>query len=395
MFKRMLCLLLVLALLPIIPAVAEESNADILMLEELRQWVNDYKIRALAAQPLNDPTAEESDTEDGYMFVYDFATLYMDRPEMTADSVVRELAIYSSDEAGLRGVRVDDSVDKVLAAYYTENPDLVGNSDQALLYAVDLMPEGAYVGTVLRNGQRIEVLDYSVYEQPPTDGDGYTDAGILYTMENGNVTAIRAYGLGVLVPAENVAAAMDSARVLGAETSYSRVETSLVGAELEIFNSEDMIFSGVDFPTLTPEDAIAAFGEPLDDVWLDDEGGYMRAMQFESCEVIFLYDGAQQNGRVKNMTISADGLEGPRSLRVGDTLASVLNRFRNGEGEYEASQETLYGDLDSDTFGLLEYGTGASAVIEYAALSEDGVSVHMYLSFENYYLSDIFLMIND
>ena len=395
MFKRMLCLLIVLALLPVLPAMAEESNADTLTLEELRQWVNDYKIRALATQPLNDPAAAESLTEDGYEFVYEFATLYMDSAEMTADSEVQALVITSNEEADVRGVRVDDSAEDVLNAYYTENPDLVGNSSQALLYAVDLMPAGVYIGTVHRDGQRIQLLEYSVYEQLQTGDDGYTDAGILYTLVNGNVSVIRAYGLHARVQKADVDAELESAWRLSAETSYSRVETSLVGSELEVFNSEDMIFSGIDFSTLTPKDAIAAFGQPLEDVRLDDEDGYMRVMQFENCEVTFLCDSAEQNVRVKNLTIDTDRMEGPRSVRVGDTLASVLNRFRNGEGEYDGTDEVLYGNEESGEFGVAKYGEDASVVLRYGALSEEGTPVLLYLYLENYELSEIILMINE
>ncbi|MCH5287648.1 MAG: hypothetical protein J1E43_09505 [Christensenellaceae bacterium] len=395
MLKRMLCLLFVVTLLlPVLPVMAEESSADMLMLEELRQWANDYKIRALASAPLNDPYAEESNTDDGYMFVYDFATLYMDGPEMTPDSVVQALVILSSEEEGLRGVRVDDPAQFVLDAYYTENPDLVGNSDQALLYAIDLMPEGGYTGILRRNGQRIEVIDYAVYEQLATGGDGYTDAGIMYTIQDNNVMAIRAYGLDTRFLAGDVSAALEDARELGEETSYSRVQTSYVGTELEPFTSEDLIFAGIDFVSLTAEDAAAAFGEPLEDVWLSDGDGWMRAMQFESCELTFLYDSQRQTGRVKNMTIDTDLLEGPRSVRVGDTVASVMTRFRSGEGEYDGTTELLYGDANSATFGMAEYGSDA-IVLRYGAETEEGTAVIMYLSFEPIYLSEILLLVNE
>lgn len=395
MLKRILCLLFVLTLLlPVLPVTAEESSADILMLEELRQWANDYKIRALASKPLNDPYAEESNTDDGYMFVYDFATLYMDGPEMTPDSVVQAIVILSSEEEGLRGVRVDDPAQFVLDAYYTENPDLVGTSDKALLYAIDLMPEGGYTGILHRDGQRIEVIDYAVYEQPSTGGDGYTDAGIMYTVQDNNVMAIRAYGLDTRFLAGDVSAALEDARDLAAEASYSQVQTSYVGTELEPFNSEDLIFAGIEFTSLTPETAEEAFGESLEDVWLDNGDGWMRVMQFKSCHVTFLYDAARQACRVKNMTIDNDQLEGPRSVRVGDTFASVMTRFRSGEGEYSGTMELLYGDKDGTTFGLAEYGAEAN-VLRYGAESEEGTPVIMYLSFEPIYLSEILLLVNE
>ena len=395
MLKRIMCLLFVLTLLlPVLPVTAEESGADILTLEELRQWANGYKIRALASAPLNDPYAEESDTDDGYMFVYDFATLYMDSPEMTSESTVQALVILLSEEEGLRGVGVDDPAQFVLDAYYTENPDLVGTSDRALLYAVDLMPAGSYTGILHRDGQRIGVIDYAVYEQPSTGGDGYTAAGIMYTVQDNTVTAIRAYGLETRFLEGDVAAAMDDARELAEEASYSQVQTSFVGTELEPFNSEDLIFAGISFASLTPEDAEEAFGEPLEDVWLNNSDGWMRVMQFESCHVTFLYDAAQQNGRVKNMTIDSDQLEGPRSVRVGDTVSSVMTRFRSGEGAYNGTTEVLYGDASSTTFGMAEYGAEA-IVLRYGAESEDGTPVIMYLSFEPIYLSEILLLVNE
>ena len=395
MLKRLLCLLFVLTLLPILPAMAEESSADILTLEDLRLWVDGYKTRAMAAQPHNDPTAPESFSDDGYAFMYDFATLYMDRPEMSEDSQVQAMVIYDSEEADLRGIHVDDAAETVLAAYYTENPNLVGNSEQALLYAVNLMPDGAYIGILHRNGQRIQVIDYSVYEQLPTGGDGYSDAGILYTLTDNNVTAIRAYGLNVRVDIEDVAIELEHAHALAAEMSYSQVPTNLAGTDLERFDSEDMLFAGIDFPSLTAEDAIAAFGAPMDDVWFSDDDGYIRSMQFASCSVVFLYDGMRQNGRVMNMTIDTDLLEGPRSVRVGDTIASVLNRFRHGEGQYEDGVEVLYGNEESGEFGTAEYGMDASAILRYGALADDGSKVVLYLNFEQLYLREILLLVNE
>ena len=395
MIKRILCLLFVLALLPVLPAVAEETSADILTLEELLQWAESYKLRALESTPINDPYAEESYTDDGYEFIYDFVTLYMDGPELTADSVVQGLVVTSEEEEGLRGVRVWDTAQDVLNAYYTENPDLVGNREQALIYAVDLMPGGGYIAMLHRDGQRIQVIDYVVHEQAATGADGYTDAGLIYTIQDNNVLAIRAYGLDSRFLDGDVSMALENAREIAAENTYSMVFSSYVGSELEPFDTEDMRFSGIDFPSLTPEDAITVLGEPQEDVWLDNDGSYLRTMQFVSCEITFAYDGAQQNPRVRNMLIDTDLLEGPRSVRVGDTVASVLNRFRNGEGESDGFREVLYGDEATDSYGVAEYGVGVSAVLRYGATSQDGVPVVMYLNFEQLYLKEILLLVNE
>lgn len=396
MLKRILCALLVFMLLPVLPAMAEESDADILTLDELRLWVNDYKIRAMTTQPLNDPTAPESLTEDGYAFVYDFATLYMDIPEMSADSVVQAMVIYSSEETGLRGVNIDDSAQKVLAAYYTENGDLVGNSDEALLYAFDLLPEGGYIGVLHRDGQRIQVIDYAVYEQPPTGGDGYTNAGVTYTLMNNNVTAIRVYGLNNRFDIEGVAVALERAQRLRGETTYSQVFMSFDGSELAPFDGDDLIFAGIHFAALTPEDAVAAFGDATEDVWLPNGEGWLRMMQFTSCEAIFSYDNARQTCQVTNMTIDTDLLEGPRSVRVGDTVASVINRFRNGEGDYDGMTEIFYGSEEEGVFGSAEYRADATVLLRYGTVTEENVPVVMYLFFSDQsILSEILLMVNE
>ena len=93
MLKRLLCLLLALLLLPLSAALGEDDGLSALTLEELTEWTQGYQIRAMAAQPLNDPTEPGALSEDGYAFVYDFATLYMDRPEMTEDSVLKNLVV--------------------------------------------------------------------------------------------------------------------------------------------------------------------------------------------------------------------------------------------------------------------------------------------------------------
>lgn len=398
MFKRMLCLLIAgLMLIPLLPAMADESSTEILTLEELRQWVNDYKIRAMASQPITDHSEGPIETEDGFMFQYDFATMFMDIPEMSADSVVRAMVITSPEEEGLRGVKVYDQAQTVLDAYYSENPDLVGNHDEALLYAIDWLPEGGYVGTLKRDGQRIQVIDYAVYEQAASGGDGYTEAGIVYTIEDNNVIAIRAYGLNERIPMEEASEALKYAQNLGKQATYSRVEISYDGSSLEPFGSEDMIFAGIDFSALTAEDAVeaSALGELQDDVWVDDDDGRIRIMQFAACSLTFRYDSNEQNGHIVNMTIDTDLIEGPRSVRVGDTFASVLNRYRNGEGEIGETEEMLYGTEESGTYGRMEYGVNGSFSLRYGAVTEDGEQIVMFLSFDQQYLSEILLMVNE
>ena len=75
--KKMLCLVLCMLLLPL-AALAEESTAPLLSMNELTAWAEGYIARARAEKPLNDPSQHL--TPDGYEYVYTFATLYGDTP---------------------------------------------------------------------------------------------------------------------------------------------------------------------------------------------------------------------------------------------------------------------------------------------------------------------------
>lgn len=397
MMKKCVALFLALMMVLSLTTAVAESDADALDYDELMNWAEGFKTRALAAgSPLNDPTEEAAYTEDGYAFVYDFATLYMDRPEMTADSVLQAVVVYSPEEQGPRGTGVDQLSSEVLNAFYNENDDLQGDSSFAALYVSDTMPAGALWGWVQRDGQRIETIQYAVHEQLSSGGDGYTDCGLVYTLSDNLVAAIRAYGLNETISADEVRSNLDAVQEVSEKTEYAQVPTSINGSELEMFDRDDLIFSGLDFLSLTPEEAEARLGAAQEDDWMEDEGAYLRSMEFASCTMTFSYDAQKQNPVLEMLSIDMDGLEGPRCVRIGDTLSSVISRFRNGEGDYDGvSREVLYGDGENAPYGLAEYGDDATAGLWYAAKLEDGRTVVLSMSFEQMYLSDITLYVDN
>lgn len=397
MMKKCVALFLALMMALSLTTAVAESDADALDYDELMDWAEGFKTRALAAgAPLNDPTEEAAYTEDGYAFVYDFATLYMDRPEMTADSVLQAVVVYSPEEQGPRGTGVDQLSSEVLNAFYNENNDLQGDSSFAALYVSDTMPAGALWGWVQRDGQRIETIQYAVHEQLSSGGDGYTDCGLVYTLSDNLVAAIRAYGLNETISADEVRSNLDAVQEVSEKTEYAQVPTSINGSELEMFDRDDLIFSGLDFLSLTPEEAEARLGAAQEDDWMEDEGAYLRSMEFASCTMTFSYDAQKQNPVLEMLSIDMDGLEGPRCVRIGDTLSSVISRFRNGEGDYDGvSREVLYGDGENAPYGLAEYGDDATAGLWYAAKLEDGRTVVLSMSFEQMYLSDITLYVDN
>lgn len=393
MIKRILCLLTALMLL--LPAAATADDDAALNLQELRAWADSCKSRAMTATPLNDPTAAEALTDDGYMFVYDFATLYMAESVMSAQNALQAIVVYDFGEMAPRDTSVGMSWQEVAEAFYSVNPDLKGTDSAATLYALGMLPRGAYVGRAHRDGQRVQTIDYAVYEQ--FSSGAYSNAGLVYTMQDDHVVAIRAYGLNASCTQADVADALNSAMALAQETAYAQLPMSYTGTDLAPFQDDDLTFAGLYFPALTPEQAVSALGPALEDTWMEDGSSYLRTMLFGGCEIIFTYDGNKQNPVVDSLMITEDGLEGPRAIRVGDALHSVLNRFRHGEGEMseDGLAETLYGAEGSASFGAARYGIDASAVLRYGATAKNGQPVLLYLTFDQLALSEILLYIND
>lgn len=396
MLKRLLCLLLVLLLAPLPSAIGEDDGLSALTLEELTAWADGYKTRAMASQPLNDPTEPEAFSEDGYAFVYDFATLYMDRPEMSADSVLKNLVITDAMEEGPRGTRVDMLSGEILASFYNENDHLEGNRGFAALYLGDSMPSSASWAWLQRDGQRVMAIQYAVHEQLAAGGDGYTDAGLVYTIQDNLVAAIRAYGLDSVIDEADVMDNLASVRDVFEDTEYVQVPVSYTGTDLAPFGEEDLTFSGIDFLTLTPDNARDVLGDCLEDMWMeDDTGEFIRTMEFAGCEVTFIYDKNRENPRAEMLSIVSDGMEGPRCVRVGDTFSSVLIRFRYNEGAYENNVEVLYGNPESDVYGTAEYGDDASATLRYAFRTGEGRQVVLYMTFDAMSLREALLFYND
>lgn len=385
--KTLLTLLLAVLLLPCL-AMAEETEADTLLLPEMTEWAARYQARALETQPLNDPA--QSLTGDGYEFIYEFATLYADQPVMNADTRVSAVVVTAPEEEGPRGVKVDDPLSAVLSAFYNENPDLRGSRENAVLYLIDLLPETLQWAEVQRDGQRVHTVQYAVHDQVTAGGDGYTDAGLIFTMQDGTVSAIRAYGLSSRISFDETYELRSRMQAAAVQQDYVQVPMSYDGAELEKFGGADLLFAGMDFVTLTPEYVAMRLGEPLSDEWVQDEGASIRTMTYADCEITFTCQADGSNPEIYMFLITAPGMDGPRAVSVGNTFPEVFNRFRNGEGEFDGvSHETLYGSEASGEFGVADYGSDASVTLRYGLVLEDGSRVVLHMTFTEMVLMEI------
>ncbi|MBQ3157242.1 MAG: hypothetical protein IJB81_10055 [Clostridia bacterium] len=392
--KKMLCMLLALLLCPL-AALAEDSSGAILTWQELSDWAQAYCDKAMTTAPMNNPA--DAQTAEGYEYVFDFGKVYADSPVMSADTAVNAVVLTSQDEAGLRNVNIGSDMSVVLNAFYSENAQLLGTKESAVLYTVDQLPVAAMWGEVFRDGQRVETIQYAVHEQLATGGEGYTDAGVIFTMVENRVSAVRVYGLNSRISLQDVNQVMYKAMLGALEMGYAQVPTSYDGAALTAFGAEDLVFSGLDFLNITPNEAIDLLGEPMSDEWVDNRpDGYIRVQTYADCELTYLFNEARTQGHLYMLAIHADGLEGPRAVRYGDTFASVYNRFRSGEGELDvdAGSELLYGQEGEGPFGEAAYGNDASATLRYGFTLEDGRAVTLKLEFSVMKLNEIMLFVD-
>ena len=380
-------------LLTMAPALAVDNGPDPLNWAELTAWASSLEALAAGEELLNDPAEPEFLTEDGYLYSYDFGNLYFSEPAPSETRVLKGAVIYDEDITGPRETHTDQPARELLAAYYTENEDLEGTREEALIYLADGMPEGFWWGRVQRDGQRLTAVQYTVHERC---GDGtYTDAGVVYTLQENTVVAVRVFGLDERVETEELEVERALLAPLLMQSSYRQVPASPVGAENTPFDEDDLTVLDLDFLSCTPEIACAVLGMPeADEEMPGEEGQTLRVLSFTGCTLVFARktDGQWQ---LTLLTLEDEDLEGPRAIRVGDSVTMVLQRFRFGEGELqESGTEVLYGTPGEGQWGEAEYGEDASVTLRYGLTLSDGRTVVLRADFETLLLREINLYLN-
>jgi len=383
-------LLMVLLVLSFGALAQEAAPKATLTLQELKDWADTLKERAMTLAPLNDPTEPEAYSEDGYAFVYEFITLYLDQPKLAADSVVRSIVLTAMEEIGPRGTHIDQPAEGVLALFPNENPKLEGTASAAALYVFDGLPASAAWGEVQRDGQRLSIIQYAIHDL--VDPGEYTDAGLVFTIQANGVSAIRAYGLDETMAEEDVQAGLKAMNLMRVQKAYQQVTAGEDGAALAPFQAADLSFGGMDLLGMTPEKAVEIWGDGAEETIMDEGGGKkLRTMEFEAVTLTFQYDGVDAAPRLKVFTIDMDGVEGPRALRIGDLISEVIRRFRFGEGANDEAtgRSVYYGTPGEPPYGFGMYGQDASAVLWYGTKTPGGETVTMRLDFEQLQLQEL------
>lgn len=363
--KRLLSILLVLSLMAALPALAS-APLEPLSSQELTGWAQALVERALEEK------AEVRQGDMGWEAYGRGFTLWLSSADLSLDSVLTGAAIgmdslHAQGLVGPRGLGVTASLSEVLAAFPNDNPMLSGTMNAALLYVSGALPDAVAIGQITRDGQAVTLAEYSVIEP---SGEGFARSGIQYSFQEGSVIAVRSFTGGELMSREAAQAAVDAAISLQEQTGYFAYDTEKPGP----FAREDLKMAGLDFIDMTPELAAQALGEVVHEERVQDSNGEeLRLMQWDGIEIAFVYGRDGSFSRAERVSVTGEGIEGPRGLRVGSTLLGAMAYFQHDQALSDSSQ-TLYGDAQEQRppYGTL-ISDGQSAQLYYALSQDDRV----------------------
>ena len=376
MMKRVFAVLLVLSLAAACVPVAF-GEAEALSRNELNAWRDQLLKDSIA----DNRYASESMEDGAYSLTFDWYTLIADTQRLS--SATRIMSVFyemvpDEDEvtpADIRGLRPGDTVEKLLAAWPNENESLAGTREEAVLYQTGGLPGQASAGVLKRNGQRAESVTYSLYQMTT---NGVSLSKVTYTLTAGIIDTITVEFDGELLTLadaqDEIAAILD----VQATTEFSAFLSNGDSMEAEVFNSDDLLFSGIDFLSVTPDDLIALLGDDFAEEWAEDGDRLIRVMEWQAMTAVFICEADKTPISVDNISMDEDLLTGPRGLIVGDTLDVILGRFCYEATGTDGIHTWLYGDVTAGRYGVMDSEYPGQAEVHYVQ-TVDGKRVEMIL----------------
>lgn len=371
--KTQRLLLLALCLLLALPLITPAQEvASPLTLAELEQFNQALLERAIA---------DELDTfkteEGGYLAKGNMYEVLVASPDLSPDSLVLSAALVhygarNPELTGPRGAVTDMQLEDLLALFANDNPYLTGTREEAVLYIRGELPLAVQVGYVLRDGQQVLLVEYGVYYQA---GEGVSRAGIQFTLEEGRVTAARTFIAPHTLSQQDAQEEIDRKKATQEAGDYLAY-VSQGGSQL---GREDLVLAGLDFLDITPQGASAILGEPHSEETADNtDDSALVTLQWPGVEAVFRQHG--DSHKAYRLTVTDLPFEGPRGLKVGDTLAQAISRFEHG-AQLPAIGGTLYGDAENQNppYGLMI--TGIDGVELYYVLALEEGKVGLLLQF--------------
>lgn len=297
------------------------------------------------------------------------------------------LGVIIREGADLRNITAGMHTEEVIRMYPCDNPAMQGNEYTALLYMQsDYAAEGRIrMAYAARNAGENEGLYYSDCTFSD-DGEYVYEFGVFYHTEGDIVTGIRYYRN--TVPAAQFNLLLDELTDSLENGTYIPELSPADGDAVAPFDEEDLIFSVMNVPALTAEEAFILFGNADVDVWAEDTtGDYLRICQWEHVETVLLYTKDRQFVRLYSIRFTGSDMPGPRGIKTGDSAESVLRLFCHDE-----DNGILYGNVDVLPYGIRTQTDDADCISYAASLGERQATLS--LTFYDDALSEILITID-
>lgn len=371
--KKLIVLLLCLTLLAPAALAADVEESAPLSYEELQLY-----LATLPAIALQSPVSCQMGDDGRVTANTDCGRLTIREEALTADSVVTE-AVLSVHQEDPRGLYMGDTLNMVLDTYPNDNPDLDGTYDDAALYITGEKPEVVY-GYLLRDGQRITQITHVIYHW--LGSGNVIRCGVEYRLEQGTLIGIRVFGMQDEIDEATALREIDECATMQENNEYRAYPQSEAGSGLAPFEREDLYFSGLDLLGMTYEDAIAVLGDsPVDDWMEDSTGDYLRLRQWDEISLLFDYSAQKQFKGLNTVIITGESIEGPRGVRVGDAMETVLYRFLHDQGGTDETGILLYGDGQNPPYGVCAYSE-ETATLTYTQIANEKTFIWQ-MTFQN------------
>lgn len=384
--KKILVFLLSLGLLCGLFSAGLADDAGALSEAELIAWIDRLLLDTKELQPLNAPVGEESLTEDGYAFLYDFATLYYNKPVLDQSSVLQAVSITDSAYAAPRGIVIGSDEDALLSTFGWQNPYLMGDGSFAAFYRTDALPRAAYWSWAQHDDEwKLTNVQCAIHVK--AGENAYTDAGMRFELENRTVTGIRVYGLNRFITLADVEAnlnAVAGVEFAAADVADEHIEGYSVASEAEVFSENDLVLGGLDLRKLTVSQLEQLLGEKADQQIIEDGDRHFISAQWPD-----VYFGDEQNSPLDTLSVSSGRIAGPRGIRAGDAVDSVLTAFHSdGLSRVMGQQALLYGDGINAPCGVMDQTPDGLYVSYTALLSQMDAHATLTLHFDNGLLTE-------
>lgn len=382
--KKLILLLLALTLLVFaVSGFAEATVAETvasptpLTSAEVRDAVDSFHKLALGLEPLGTERSADEDGPDVWTIEYDFGFIHTGDEKLTENSTIYGITVLTGEHEIVRGLSVGTSQSDLLSAFKCDNTGLAGDRFGALL-SLDGNPEAGFTAATLsRDGQRNNYIMWQVTEAK--DGLFLNDGMICY-LDGGMISGVDLYISGDTTP-EEVADVWSLMTELSEKDDYVAVDMNYTdGAMLEPFSTADLVFSGIDFLN----DVSESLPDLLDEVMIDNgDGTFLHRVDGIGYTAILHADEEMRDLSLLQITILSDDIEGPRGVRLGDSLIDDRVRFRyeDTEFDYDHMTQLLYGDGVTAPYGIAIYGTDGSAELRYLLCTEDDREILLLLTY--------------